>query len=125
MRQHYAAFMLDCISTRTIWNFDQCCIKIGMCSSKGWSIKGTPALQETVAEGKNMTLMLGISSEGDYALMVKHGFFNQHSTHYFFKLFLERVLSRDPNWPWKNTITLDNSRVQKNYFNCRKLLLEW
>ena len=47
-----------------------------MCSSKGWSVKGTPALQETVAEGKNMTIFLGISSEGDYALMVKDGFFN-------------------------------------------------
>ena len=47
-----------------------------MCSTKGWSVKGTPALQETVAEGKNMTIMLGISSEGDYALMVKHGFFS-------------------------------------------------
>ena len=60
-----------------------------MCSTKGLSVKGTPALQETVAEGKNMTIMLGISSEGDDALMVKHGFFNQHSTHYFFKLFLK------------------------------------
>ena len=59
MRQHYAAFMLDCISTRVIWNFDRC-IKIGMCSPKGWSVKGT--LQETVAEGKNMTIFLGIWS---------------------------------------------------------------
>ena len=96
-----------------------------MCSSKGWSVKGSPALQETVAEGKNMTIFLGISSEGDYIVVVKDGFFYQYITHYFFKLFLERVLSRDRNWPLKNTITLDNSKVQKNHFNCRKLLLEW
>ena len=56
-----------------------------MCSKKGWSQKGTPAIQETVAEGMNYTIFLGISSEGDYALMVKEGFFNQYSTIYIFQ----------------------------------------
>ena len=63
----------------------------------------------------NYTIFLGISSEGD-VLMVKEGFFNQYSTHYFFKSFLERVLIKDENWAWKNTITLDNSKVQKNVY---------
>ena len=58
-------------------------------------------------------------------VMVKKGFFNHYSTHYFFKLFLERVLAEDQEWAWKNTITLDNSRVQKNKFNYKKLLIHW
>ena len=54
--------------------------------------------------------------------MVKEGFFNQYNNTYFFKLFLERVLVKDPQWIWKNTITLDNEykRMYKLI-----LLLEW
>ena len=45
MRQHYAAFMIDQINrNKTIWNFDQCCMKLGMCNNKGWSEKGKPAI---------------------------------------------------------------------------------
>ena len=124
-RQHYAAFMLESINNnKIIWNFDQSCIKIGMCSSRGWSIRGTPAYQDTIPEGLVFTLFLGISSEGEYAVIVKKGFFNHYNTHYFFKLFLERVLAEDQKWAWKNTITLDNSRVQKNKFNYKKLLID-
>ena len=45
-------------------------------------------------------------------------FLHYYSTHYFLKLFPERVLIKDPDWIWKNTITLDNSKVQKNLFSC-------
>ena len=35
------------------------------------------------------------------------------------------MLYDDREWAWKNTITLDNSRVQKNIYNYRKILLKW
>ena len=66
-----------------------------MCNEKG-SLKEFQ--QSTVAEGLNYSMFFGISSLGEYSFMVKKGFFNQYSTHYFFKTFLERVLETNPDW---------------------------
>ena len=59
---------------------------------------GTPAIQETLAKGVNLTVFLGISNEGNYALMTKDEFFNHYPTLYLFKSFLERVWIKDPQW---------------------------
>ena len=45
-----------------------------MCIKKVWPLKVMPTIQETVAEGVNYTVFLGISSEGDYFMMAKEDF---------------------------------------------------
>ena len=77
-------------------------------------------IQETVV-GLNYTIFLGISSDCA-ALMIKESFFNHYCTHYFFKSFPERVLIKDENWAWKNTIALDNSKVLKNVYSILNFL---
>ena len=84
-------------------------------------VRGTPAYQDTVAEGMNFTLFLGIWSEGEYAVMVGFLIIIALTISSSYSL----VLAEDQEWAWKNTITLDNSRVQKNKFDYKKLLIRW
>ena len=75
-----------------------------MCNKRGWLLKGTTAIHETVAEDVNYTVFLRISNEGDCALMVKEGFFNQYFISW--KGFDERS-----SMNVENTITFDNRKV--------------
>ena len=109
MHQHYAAFMLD-------WNRrKQYGTLTNVALSLGCALKKVGLIKDFYLRycGRRHILYSVFRNflRGRICFYGQGWVFNQYSMHYFFKLFLERVLEKNPSWNWNNTIMLDNSEV--------------